>query len=311
MVSLNIQNPELFNMIEKYLNKEGMALVSLARHLLTIEDGAKLETVESLAENLDISVGYVSRALKTLEQENLLLLNKGGRNGTFLVKKDYKRLFNACGISKLICSMPLPYTKKYEGLASAIKDQLPNIYFAYMNGASFRGECLLNDTCDIAVMSSLASQSLLESGNYKLALNLGSGTYTVGHHLIHRKNEKETIRIVGIDPDSPDQIILTNKIFAKKNVKYVNISYTSGLNAISEGLIDAMVWEISDLGVLGILGLENELIEHDHKEELSSAVLLVNKEKLFLVSYLSNLLNLDKIFAHQKAVCDKLILPSY
>lgn len=298
-------------MIKKYLNKEGMALVSLARHLLTIEDGSKLETVESLAEKFDISVGYVSRALKTLEQEELLLLNKGGRNGTFLVKKDDKRLFDACGMSKLICSMPLPYTKKYEGLASAIKVQLPNIYFAHMNGASFRGECLLNGTCDIAVMSSLASQSLLKSGNYKLALNLGAGTYTVGHHLIHRKGEKETVRIVGIDPESPDQIILTNKIFAKKNVKYVNISYTSGLNAISDGLIDAMVWEVSDLSVLGILGLENELIEHDHKEESSSAVLLVNNRNEFLVNYLSNSLNLDKIFAHQKAVCDKLILPSY
>ncbi len=298
-------------MLDKYLSKEGKSLVAMSRYLLSTEDGTKLQTVEELADQFGISIGYVSRALKTIEKNKAIILNKSGRNGTVLLNKNHSMLFKMSGLSKLICSMPLPYTKKYEGLSSAIKEQLDDVYFAYMKGASLRGECLSNGVYDMAIMSELASKSLVEEGNMEVILNLGPQSYTVGHRLIFRENEKETIQTVGIDPESPDQVILTQMLFAEQNINYVEINYSDGLTSIQNHKIDAMVWELKDVSILSLLNLHSELIEHPHKQESSSAVILIRKEDVFLKNYLLSVLDVPKLLAYQSAVCERIILPSY
>ncbi len=298
-------------MLDKYLSKEGQSLVAMSRYLLSIEGGTKLQTVEELAEQFGISIGYVSRALKTIEQNKAITLSKSGRNGTVLLNKNHSMLFKMSGLSKLICSMPLPYTKKYEGLSSAIKEQLDDVYFAYMKGASLRGECLSNGVYDMAIMSELASKSVIEQGNVEVVLNLGPQSYTIGHRLIFREGEKEAIKTVGIDPESPDQVILTKMLFSEQNVSYVEINYTDGLTSIQSRKIDAMVWELKDVSILALLNLHSELVDHPHKRESSSAVILIRKEDAFLKNYLLSVLDVPKLLAHQSAVCERIILPSY
>lgn len=310
-MKINKQKNEDKTMLDKYLNKEGQSLVALSRYLLSIDDDTKLQTVEELAEQFGISIGYVSRALKTIEQNSAITLNKGGRNGTVLISKNHSMLFRMSGLSKLICSMPLPYTKKYEGLSSAIKEQLDDVYFAYMKGASLRGECLTNGVYDMAIMSELASKSLVKEGNVEVVINLGPQSYTVGHRLIFRENEKDTIQTVGIDPESPDQVILTKMLFSDQMVNYVDISYTDGLTAIQNRKIDAMVWEIKDTAILELLDLRSELVDHPHKRESSSAVILIRKEDLFLKNYLLSVLDVPKLLAYQSAICERMVLPSY
>ncbi|WP_179885587.1 GntR family transcriptional regulator YhfZ [Vibrio sp. ES.051] len=298
-------------MLDKYLSKEGQSLVAMSRYLLATEEGTKLKTVEELAEDFDISIGYASRALKTMEKNAAITVSKGGRNGTVLLAKDHRTLFEMSGLSKLICSMPLPYTKKYEGLSSAIKAQLDDVYFAYMKGATLRGECLANGVYDMAIMSELAAKSVIEKSDTEVAVNLGPHSYTVGHRLIYRKDEKSAVKKVGVDPESPDQMILTKMLFAEQSVEFIEINYNDGLTSIQNHAIDAMVWEVKDIALLELLDLQSELIDHPHKQELSSAVILIRKEDIFLKNYLINILDTSKLLAHQAAVCEKVILPSY
>jgi hypothetical protein len=300
-----------WKMLGEYLNKEGVSLVFLSRYLLALDVGEKIDTIEEQAKQLNISVGYVSKALRKIEKERAVTLSKGGRNGTILTYKDSGKLFELSGITKLICSMPLPYTKKYEGLSSGLKEQLPSVYFAYMNGANVRAECLKKGIYDMAIMSKLAASKLANCDKYQIALDLGPQSYTTGHRLIYRKGEKEEINVIGIDYESPDQVILTETLFAGRNIKFIHIDYFNGINAIKNGVIDAIVWEVKDTAFLELINLESELVEHEHRAEFSSAVVLVKKEDLFLSKYLQSEIYIDKILSHQRAVCERLIMPSY
>ncbi len=112
-------------------------------------------------------------------------LNAVGRNGSYLVEMDNKALLTHVDINNVVCAMPLPYTRLYEGLASGLKAQFDGIpfYYAHMRGADIRVECLLNGVYDMAVVSRLAAESYLTQKGLCLALELGPHTY-VGEHAV-------------------------------------------------------------------------------------------------------------------------------
>lgn len=200
----------------EYISKEGSAIMSIAQYLLTTVEGDRLRTIDSLSEELAVSVGFVQKALTTIEHRGAVTLSRQGRNGTFISQLEYNELVKCAGINNLVCAMPLPYTRHYEGLASALKTQfgpLP-IYFAHMRGASVRAECLTNGTYDLAIMSKLAAKELAKG--LVTALELGPGSYSHEHRLIYRVGGFNDIKSVGVDLDSPDQkYSLTNFLSTK------------------------------------------------------------------------------------------------
>lgn len=100
------------------------------------------------------SVGLTQAALKTLESSGAIRIERRGRNGSYLVEMDNKALLSHVDINNVVCAMPLPYTRLYEGLASGLKAQFDGIpfYYAHMRGADIRVECLLNGVYDMAVV---------------------------------------------------------------------------------------------------------------------------------------------------------------
>lgn len=88
--------------------------------------------------------------------------------GSYLVEMDNKALLTHVDINNVVCAMPLPYTRLYEGLASGLKAQFDGIpfYYAHMRGADIRVECLLNGVYDMAVVSRLAAESYLTQKDY-------------------------------------------------------------------------------------------------------------------------------------------------
>ncbi|MFB2831664.1 YhfZ family protein, partial [Aeromonas jandaei] len=195
-------------MINPYISKEGMAVIGLAKYLITTRPDERLRTIESLSEEIGVSVGFIQKAFTTLENDKTVSLSKQGRNGTYIRQLDYQKLVRGSGINHLVCAMPLPYTKHYEGLASGLKAQLGSLplYFAHMRGADVRAECLKSGIYDLAIMSKLAAGTL--SGSVKILVELGTESYSLEHRLIYRENEYETIKRIGVDPASPDQRIL-------------------------------------------------------------------------------------------------------
>ncbi|ETJ40219.1 hypothetical protein Q604_UNBC05879G0001, partial [human gut metagenome] len=75
-----------------------------------------------------------------LESSGAIRIERRGRNGSYLVEMDNKALLSHVDINNVVCAMPLPYTRLYEGLASGLKAQFDGIpfYYAHMRGADIR-----------------------------------------------------------------------------------------------------------------------------------------------------------------------------
>lgn len=294
-----------------YLNKESTAVINVARYLMTTHIEERVNTIDSLSSEFGISVGFVQKALTTLENGHAVKLRKNGRNGTYIEQLDYKLLIKNAGFSHIVCAMPLPYTKHYEGLASGLKQQLGQLplYFSHMRGANSRAECLKSGTYDIAIMSKLAAISL--GSGIKIAIDLGRQSYSLEHRLIYRRGEFNHIRRVGVDSSSPDQQILTKQAFKNQSIEIIEINYSNCLMHLKSGQIDAVVWlpEGLDMAAFGLS--EHSLENITQCQQASEAVMLVNSKTPYISSLLQKLLNVPALLNHQQQVILGEVTPSY
>ncbi|MBS0057173.1 GntR family transcriptional regulator YhfZ [Yersinia sp. Marseille-Q3913] len=299
-------------MSKKFIKKEGLALVSMARYLIGERPGNRLKTIDELSEDFGISVGVVQHALKVLEADGAIIVERRGRNGTLLVDLNMALLLQQADLGNMVCAMPLPYTKLYEGLASGLREQftLLPLYFAHMRGAEVRIECLIDGIYDMAVVSHLAAKSYLAQGRVAMALNLGNGSYVDGHQLICRRGEQHNIRRVGLDPRSPDQCLLTEIKFAGQSIELVELPYSDCIVHINRGDIDAAIWNLADD------------VPHDHLQAIklqgderyiqaSQAVILIRPDNHPIKLLLEKGINETLLLDHQRAVQKGEIEPRY
>ena len=113
-----------------FIKKEGVVITTLARYLLGEKCGNRLKTIDELATECRSSVGLTQAALKTLESSGAIRIERRGRNGSYLVEMDNKALLSHVDINNVVCAMPLPYTRLYEGLASGLKAQFASGWIA-------------------------------------------------------------------------------------------------------------------------------------------------------------------------------------
>jgi hypothetical protein len=299
-------------MSRTFVKKEGMALVYLARYLLGEQPSNRLKTIDELSTDFTLSVGVVQNALKVLESNHCMALERRGRNGTLLKWLDYQALLQQADIGNLVCAMPLPYTRLYEGLASGLKIQFGSIplYYAHMRGADVRIECLIDGVYDMALVSRLAAEDSLQQGKIRILLTLGSGSYVHGHQMICQREKQQKIRRVGLDPRSPDQRLLTDLFFQQQPIERVEIPYHECLQRIEKGDIDAAIWNTSRQ----VLGEQLVAIElHDNPNYLlaSEAVLLARSDDRLIQQLTERLLNRQALLQHQQDVENGKIEPSY
>ncbi|PMJ98144.1 GntR family transcriptional regulator YhfZ [Vibrio sp. 10N.261.55.A7] len=295
----------------QYISKEGSAIMSVAQYLMTAAEGDRLRTIDSLSSEFSISVGLIQKALTTIEHRGAVRLSKQGRNGTFITELEYRELVSCAGLSNVVCAMPLPYTRHYEGLASGLKQQIGDLplYFAHMRGASVRAECLRSGTYDIAIMSKLAAKELADG--LVTAVDLGAHSYSHEHRLIFKKERYDQIRRVGVDPDSPDQKILTSEAFADKDIEIVEIHYGESLTHLTNGDIDAVVW-LPEAIDMDKYGLDEKSLSHTPScRDASEAVMLVNGASSHITILLRTLLRTNQLREHQLSVVKGDITPSY
>ncbi|MDX7990765.1 GntR family transcriptional regulator YhfZ [Xenorhabdus littoralis] len=301
-------------MSQTFIKKEGIAQAFLARYLLSEQCGNRLKTIELLAKECGLSVGLMQAALKSLEQAQAVGIKRRGRNGSFLAQINHKLLLEYADIGNVVCAMPLPYTRAYEGLASGLKASCVGVpfYFAHMRGSDIRIECLLNGVYDLAVTSKLAAEQHPEHKDIYIALSLGTQSYTDRHRLIFRHGERESIRRIGLDSTSADQKIMTNQYFAEKDIELVEVSYHECLNQIIKGHIDAAIWNVGQGHELLAQGLMTEL--PDDSEcfiKASEAVILARKDNIPIQQFLQTMVNRDSLLTHQRNVVAGIIEPIY
>lgn len=289
-------------------------LTTLARYLLGEKCGNRLKTIDELAAECHSSVGLTQAALKTLESSGAIRIERRGRNGSYLVDMDNRTLLKHVDINNVVCAMPLPYTRLYEGLASGLKAQFDGIpfYYAHMRGADIRVECLLNGVYDMAVVSRLAAESYLAQDGLRITLALGPHTYVGEHQLICRKGESADVKRVGLDNRSADQKIMTEACFGNRDVELIDMPYHESLQRIAKGDVDAVIWNVVAEAELAVLGLEATPLTNDPRFlQATETVVLTRAEDYAIQQLLRAVVNKEALLAHQQRVANGEQEPSY
>lgn len=234
--------------------------------------------------------------------------------------KNNTRLWQIAGNSALIGVMPLPYSRKYEGLATGFaeafrKSEIP-FNMAYMRGAENRVKSLLQDKADFVIVSRLAAESACHSHpNLYIFKTLGKGTYVNRHGILFADKSKTRIEDgmnIGIDNASLDQQKLTLYECEGLDVSFVDVNYMHMFTHLNSGKIDAAVWNLDEIHRHPELGV------HDFQSRkarqlvdiISETAVLVNKNRDYVIQVL-NELSFANITDTQQQVEQGRMIPHY
>jgi hypothetical protein len=305
---------------QSLLTKYGFAAQEIARKLIVSQLNERIPTVSDLAAEFALGRGTVQGAIKLLEDNKAVQLDSRGHLGTFLVYKDQKKLLEISGNRQIVGAMPLPYSKKYEGLATGIsqafkKEKFP-FNFAYMRGSTSRVQAMLDKRYDFAIVSRLAAEQFMDKNDsVQIALSFGPYSYVSGHAIFvsdHTKERIESGMKVGIDSSSDDQRVLTLTECEGLQVDFVEANYMNLMEMLENGSIDAAIWSKDEIGrnhalkqiPLSRIGAE------ERERQITEAVCLIDSHNAALSKMLT-LLSIEEILQMQRAVETNQILPYY
>lgn len=301
---------------EDFLSQTGKATVGVARLLLRLSQGEKLPRMMDIARELKMGNGTVQEAFTHLTRLGAIAVEAHGSRGSVLTEIDYCMLWRYAGNEWIIGSMPLPYTLRYEGLATALYSQLAAsqlpFNMTYQRGAVLRGEMVHKGHYHYAVMSLLAAEYLCKQySEMAIVVQLPRGSYVAEHVLVSRV-PREQIRRIGVDLTSLDVILLTDDELEDKHTwEKVSITGTQVLASLQEGLFDAFIW--SRDGIQGappnvmFLPLQGDA----HKHEIATQVAIVALRDAPVYHVLTSLFSPEYTTLLQLEVMNQQRLPRY
>lgn len=300
------------------MSKNGLATLSLAKEFIKYPIGSKIPTVSELSKDLELSRGTLQNSLKLLTDNKAIKIRSKGHMGSYLIHKNIRLLLQFADITSLLGTMPLPYSKKYEGFASGLIVAMENIYdiptnMAYMRGAKNRISMLMTNRYDYAIVSHFAAKEYLKKyQNICIIKNFGAHSYLSEHVLIfnnYNSNEIVDGMRVGVDFDSIDHRELTEDVCQGKKVNYIPIEYSQILKSVVSGEIDAAVWNKDEI--------DDKTIKVNYKElkhyggDYCEAVMVVSKERLEIAALLQEIVDVEVVLNIQRLVEQGKITPSY
>lgn len=291
----------------------------LANMMLSIQQGERIPTVQEFSVKIGLARGTIQNALKFLIDQNAIELESRGHLGTFLKKKNMRALFGFAGIDSIVGVMPLPYSKRYEGLATGLITGLENQYdipmsLAYMRGAQNRIAMLMDGRYDFAIVSQYAAQGIIKNDKAKIRIvkSFGRQSYLANHILLLHNNNANGIRDgirIGVDKDSVDQMKLTEKVCKDYTVEFVPMNYNNVIDFVVKGKVDAAIWNEDELQdkALDINYIE---VNSDHQAD-TEAVLVVKRENETMFRLLDEIISVETVLDTQRLVMEDKISPSY
>jgi len=301
------------------MQKNGIMAMKLACDFTANEIGDRINTVASLAEKYETGRGTIQTALKILQDYGAIVLEARGHLGTFITNIDHSKLLNIAGVKSIVGVMPLPYSKRYEGLATGLYNSLNSINIlidlAFMRGSNHRLGALKDKRYDFAITSKLTAEYYIKNGeNIQIVMSFGEKSYVDEHVLFIRDSEISSIKPgmkIGIDYSSIDQMVLTLTYFKNMRVEYVPVIYSQLVNFIKTGRIDGAIWNIDYAN-------ENEpgikyinLKEQEYGYSDTEAVIITNKDNEIIEKLFKRIINVESIIEYQEKVIDGTIIPNY
>lgn len=300
-------------------SKYGSSILKLSRIFLTIDEGNKMPTIDSLQEQLNVARGTVQNSLKYLKEIKAIEVISRGKLGSFIVKKNMEILLKTAGIDFLLGAMPLPYSKRYEGLSTAIVNSIGKkfglrIVLSYMLGANTRLNMLENDRCDFAICSLYSAKKAIEDNLYNISIvaELGKYSYLSNHCFVFRKGLEPIIKDgykLALDKNSMDQYLLTKKYVGNRKVQYINMEYTKILNSLENNEIDCALWNLDEIKERN-LNLKYKVINEKNTDD-TIATFVVSGKKPEIKEILKKSINKKELVSIQNDVMNSKFLPSY
>ncbi len=310
-------------MIDKQLlTKNGMAVLRLSREFILLKEGQRIETVAEYSKKLKLGRGTIQTAFQYLENTGAIKFEVKGHLGTYIESMNYRKLWEISGLGNITGVMPLPYSRRYEGLATGfyMAFEKANIQFsmAYMRGGNKRVEALLQGKYDYAVMSKLAADIIMETNDdIDVALVMDSHSFVGGHRVLFADPGKTEISDgmkIGIDSSSIDIAVLVKHECEGKNVKYMELTYNQILKSLQSKKIDAAVWSIDEIEdrTLSIPYGElksSKLAEYNGAN--TKAAIVVKKSNWGIGSLVKHVIDKAYIASIQNQVLEGKIIPEY
>lgn len=298
--------------------KNAFAIEFISRYFISQEVGSRILTISQFEEFIPVARGTIQNSIKMLSDSNAVTIESRGQLGSYLKEKDNKVLLKFAGINFLVGVMPLPYSKIYEGLSTALLQTMENklnipVNMAYMRGAERRIQMVLNQRYDFAIISKFAAISYLQTkDNITIIKELKKGSFLSSHVLMFSNNKKHIIEDgmkIGIDYDSIDQAYLTMEACKGKDVEFIQVSYTQLMEKLLLKEIDATVWNGDELDVQ-MKDIHRVDLDIEHNDN-TKAVVIIDKNRTELHTILNDLIDIKEVEGIQHKVITGKVIPSY
>ncbi len=299
-----------------FLSQTGKVTMGVARLLLSYARGDKLPRVVDFARALRSGNGTVQEAFNYLVEHRAISVESHGSQGSFLAQIDYALLWRYAGNAWIIGSMPLPYTLRYEGLATALYDQLEAsslpFNMTYQRGSLSRGEMVRQGHYHYAVMSLLAAEHFAsEHPEVTIVARLAPGTY-VSEHVLISHVPREQIRRVGVDFTSLDEMLLTADEFSDgDNWEAVPVTRAQVLSLLREGQFDAIIWNRDGMPAVSQDVMILPLRSQAQKRELATRAAIITLQDAPVRNVLVSIFSSEQITSVQREVLNRQRLPRY
>lgn len=309
---------ENYRIRDLMMKKSGKAISFVAGELLRLSPGDRVPALAQLEAAGGFSRGTLQNAMNNLEKIGAVAMERHGHMGTVLTAKDTQLLLRCSGVNFLSGTMPLPYTKSYEGLATGLFNTLSErarvpVDIAYMRGSEKRIQAVINGRYDFAVTSLLAANQAIAGGmGIELLRDFGPESYLRGQALIFWDPKATQITAgmrVGVDDASLDQKELTRSLVGDLPVEVVHINYSQLITHLQRGEIDAAVWNMDNI-------LEHYPDMNYRRLELpgnaeNTAVLVVSNQRPTIRAVLDEYLDVAAILEQRRQVLSCERYPNY
>lgn len=302
-----------------FITKKGLAIQSIAVELMYLKDGKRIPKIQEFANKLNVGNGTIQSALTFLVDEGAIELRSSGHLGTTLLSIDNTKLWRISGLGSILCTMPLPYSKRYEGLATALYDSFEKagipFDLAFQRGALSRIEGVIAGRFDLAVCSQMAAAKMQEEyPQLHIASTLGKHSYVGGHDLIMPPGSTQGIRDglrVGVDFISMDQALMSDKLLKGYNIEWVACPYNQLIDKLLSGEIDATVLNSDELKEKHP-HRNLKIIHLDQPNATNTKATIVCLEKnVHIKRIVSEIVQVSRIEEVQNQIMNNELLPKY
>jgi hypothetical protein len=306
---------------EKYYQRHGIAIMTLARDLINYKKGDRIPTIAEYLNKINVSRGTLQNAFKELEKRNAISFSRRGVIGTYITSIDYKIMWDLTNWNTITGTMPLPLNLNLEGITAGICKEMANrnisFNFAFVQGALNRIRALNEMKYDFIVVSKATAARVKDNDNLEVALYLNEVKYSHPFSLYHNFDKFEGIKdgmSIAVDREALDQYETTMKLIGDKKVDIVYTSYISTLSLFLDKKVDLIVYRYEGDNPSYLVNRndvswsdleENHRIEIPKEDEMMDEVktaILVNKNNFGIKTFLQNNLSERNIIDVQKKV---------